>query len=220
MNNLTIITLNQPNITDFAAARNIELAKVKTPWVLFLDSDETLPPELEREIKTAIKSDQYHAYYLHRIDTFLGRELKHGETASAKFIRLARKDFGKWVRPVHEVWEGKGRVGELKSPLLHPGHPTVASFLNKINTYSTLEADYRFRQGFKSSLFKIWFYPLAKFKWNYLFKLGFLDGAPGLIMALMMSFHSYLTWTKLYLLQNESSSRAKPRDLISPFQSK
>ena len=220
MNNLTIIPLNQPNITDFAAARNIELAKVKTPWVLFLDSDETLPPELEREIKTAIKSDQYHAYYLHRIDTFLGRELKHGETASAKFIRLAHKDFGKWVRPVHEVWDGHGKIGTLINPIFHNPHSSISSFLDKINTYSTLDAQYRYEQGIKSSLWKIAFYPIVKFKWNYLFKLGFLDGTPGLIMALMMSFHSYLTWTKLYLLQNESSSRAKPRDLISPFQSK
>ena len=220
--NLTIITLNQPNITDFAAARNIELAKAKTDWVLFLDSDETLTPELESEISTIVHSPStiYSAYYIPRLDTFLGRQLRHGETGHVKFIRLARADFGKWVRPVHEVWVGKGRVGTLTNPILHNPHPTVASFLDKINTYSTLEADYRFRQGFKSSLFKIWFYPLAKFKWNYLFNLGFLDGTPGFIMALMMSFHSYLTWTKLFLLQNKPSSRAQSRDQISPLQSK
>lgn len=200
MENLTIITLNQPNITDFSAARNAELAKVKTPWVLFLDSDETLTPELESEIKTAITSDQYHAYYLHRLDTFFSRELKHGETASAKFLRLARRDFGKWVRPVHETWVGTGKIGILTNPIIHHAHPSISSFLAKINTYSTLDAQYRYEQGVKSDLFKIWFYPIAKFKWNYIFKLGFLDGVPGIIMAIMMSFHSYLTWTKLYLL--------------------
>jgi hypothetical protein len=200
MKNLTIITLSTPNLTDFAAARNAELAKAKTLWVLFLDSDETLTIELEKEIESAIQSNDFDAYYLPRLDTFLGRELTHGEPGHTRLIRLARKDFGQWERPVHEVWVGKGRVGELQNPLLHHSHDSISSFLDKINRYSDLEAQYRYSQGIKSSLFKIAVYPLAKFKWNYLIRLGFLDGVPGNIMAIMMSFHSYLTWTKLYLL--------------------
>lgn len=207
MKNLTIITLNSPNLTDFAAARNAELAKVKTSWVLFLDSDETMSPELEQEIHNSIFKPQnsLSAYYLYRQDTFLGTILRHGETGHAKFIRLARRDFGQWVRPVHEVWQGKGKIGTLTNPLIHNSHPNITSFLDKIDTYSTLEANYRFKQGVKSSLVKIAIYPVSKFKWNYLLKLGFLDGVPGLIMAMMMSFHSYLTWTKLFLLQQKKS---------------
>lgn len=212
---LTIITLNTPGITDFSAARNGELAKAKTParsasstadaggdWVLFLDVDETLSPELETEIASILNLGRsiYSAYSIPRLDTFLGRELRHGEPGHTRLVRLARKDFGHWVRPVHEVWQGHGRVGQLKNPLLHRSHPTISAFLDKINRYSTLEAEYRHSLGIRSSLFKIALYPIAKFKWNYLFKLGFLDGVPGTIMAIMMSFHSYLTWTKLYLL--------------------
>ena len=201
-NNLTIITLNTPDITDFAAARNAELAKAKTDWVLFLDADETLSPELETEIASILNQESsiYSAYSIPRLDTFLGRELRHGEPGHTRLVRLARKDFGHWVRPVHEVWQGHGRVGQLQNPLLHRSHPTITAFLDKINRYSSLAAEYRHSQGIKSSLFKIALYPIAKFKWNYLFKLGFLDGVPGTIMAIMMSFHSYLTWTKLYML--------------------
>ena len=200
MNELTIITLSGENITDFAEARNIELAKAKSDWVFFVDSDEKITPELKKEILEAIKSKEYDAYYLRRIDTVLGKELKYGETGSAKFIRLAKRNFGKWERPVHEVWVGNGKVGTLSNPLIHNSHTSIATFLEKINIYSTIEADYRFGHGVKSSLFKIAIYPLAKFKLNYIFRLGFLDGVPGAIMAIMMSFHSYLTWTKLYLL--------------------
>lgn len=202
-NNLSIITLNQEHITDFAAARNSELAKAKTEWVLFIDTDEKITEELKAEILTTINdpsSSVYSAYYIPRLDTFLGRVLRHGETGDAKFIRLSRRDFGTWQRPVHEVWMGSGRVGNLHSPILHRPHDSISSFLEKINSYSSIEAKYRFEQGIKSSLWKIVIYPLAKFKWNYFFKLGFLDGTPGAIMAIMMSFHSYLTWTKLYLL--------------------
>lgn len=200
MNNLTIITLNQPDIKNFTSVRNAELAKVKTDWVLFIDSDEKITPELKEEIIKAISTNDYDAYYLRRLDNFLGRQLRHGETGNAKFIRLGRKDFGCWVRPVHEKWEGSGRVGTLKNPILHDAHPTISSFLDKINKYSTLEAEYRFALGKKSSLWKILIYPFAKFKLNYFVRLGFRDGVPGAIMAAMMSFHSYLTWTKLYLL--------------------
>lgn len=202
LNNLTIITLNQPDITDFAEARNAELAKVKTDWVLFVDSDEKITPALKDEIIGICnqKPNPYGAYLIPRLDTFQGLTLHHGETGHAKFIRFARRDWGKWERPVHETWVGDGRVGELKNPLLHTPHTSLFSFLEKINRYSTLEAQYRYDQGVKSSLFKILVYPLAKFKLNYLFRLGFLDGVPGAIMAIMMSFHSYLTWTKLYLL--------------------
>jgi hypothetical protein len=200
MKNLTVITLDSLNITDFAQARNKELAKAKTSWVLFLDTDETITPQLQAEIESTVRGDQYDAYYLKRQDIFLGRELKHGETGNAKFIRLAKKSFGKWVRPVHETWVGEGKVGTLNNPLIHHSHKNIASFLDKINRYSTLDAQYRYESGVKSSLWKIAIYPIAKFKTNYLLKRGFVDGVPGLIMAMMMSFHSYLTWTKLYLL--------------------
>ena len=135
MQNLTIITLNTPGITDFAAEHNAELAKAKTEWVLFVDSDETMSPALEKEISEAIKSKKHDAYYLPRRDTFLGKPLVHGETGHAKFIRLARSNFGKWQRPVHEVWVGRGSVGELKNPLLHTPHTSITNFLEKINHY-------------------------------------------------------------------------------------
>jgi glycosyltransferase involved in cell wall biosynthesis len=200
MKNLTVITLDNPGITDFAEARNKELEKAKTPWVLFIDSDEVVSKELESEIEGAVRADQYNAYCIKRRDVFLGRELRHGETGKAQFIRLARKGYGKWVRPVHETWVGEGKVGVLQNPLIHHAHKNVSSFLDKIDRYSSLDAEYRYTSGIKSSVWKIAIYPIAKFKLNYLLRLGFLDGVPGLIMAMMMSFHSYLTWTKLYLL--------------------
>ena len=208
---LTIITLNTPEIHDYAKARNEALAKAKTEWVLFVDSDEVITQALENEINDTLRHsfNNYDAYYLSRQVTFFNRILKYGETGNAKFIRLAKKSFGRWVHPVHEVWVGRGRVGELKNPLLHNAHPTVSSFLRKVNRYSTLEAHYRKSQGRSSSLLKIATYPLAKFQLNYIFKLGFLDGVPGLIMAIMMSLHSYLTWTKLYLLQQQSTPDSK-----------
>lgn len=202
MKNLSIITLQQPAITDFAQARNQALSKAKTPWVLFLDQDEVLTPQLLKEIEQEINnpSNPYSAYLLKREDTFMSRTLRHGENGYLRHLRLAKKDYGRWLRPVHEVWVGQGRVGKLNHPLLHNPHLSISGFLAKIDHYSSLEAEYRYHLKKKSGLLKILFYPALKFKLNYFLRLGFLDGIPGLIMAIMMSFHSYLTWTKLYLL--------------------
>lgn len=205
MKNLTIITLKQPELTNFAVARNKALENVTTDWVLFIDSDEQLTPQLKDEIESAITSSNspFRAYRLPRADVFLGRTLRHGENSHNRFVRLARRDWGRWERPVHEVWRGEGRIGDLQSPLIH-SLGSVGDMITKINRYSSLESQFRHSEGRRSSLLHIALYPPAKFAQNYFFRLGFLDGVPGMIMAVLMSFHSFLTWSKLYLLQQKS----------------
>lgn len=204
--NITILTLNTPNIKDFSAERNKLLSDVTTDWALFVDSDEVVSPDLEKEIKAQITnpmSAYYSAYRIRRLDNFLGTRLKHGETGNVHFVRLAKRDWGSWQGTVHEKWIGKGLVGTLKNPLLHTPHPSLRSFVDKINIYSTLAAKERFDSGIRSSFIHITIYPVAKFISNYLLKLGFLDGVPGLIHAIMMSWHSYMTHTKNYLLWHQ-----------------
>lgn len=181
----------------FADKRNYALAKAKGDWVLFVDADERVTPELAEEIKAAVRKESLNGFYLKRKDFFMGGWLNHGETASVKFLRLAKRDYGQWVRPIHEVWEVKGETGELKNPLLHYSHPDLEEFTSKINTNTTLDTLYYFSRGEKFSLFKLLFFPKAKFLRNYFLKLGFLDGKRGLIMALVMSFNSFLIRAKL-----------------------
>ena len=133
-----------------------------------------------------------------------GRELKHGETANVKLLRLAKKDAGSWTRPVHEVWMVEGEIGQLTSPLLHYPHPNVAQFLEEINTYSSLNAQYLYSQKVRANWLDILAYPAAKFFRNYFYHMGFLDGTAGVIAAIMMSFHSFLTRAKLYQAWNRS----------------
>ena len=133
-----------------------------------------------------------------RKDFFLGRWLKYGETANVKLLRLVKKGSGEWKRRVHEVFETKGETTELKNPILHYPHPTISEFLESINFHSSLHSQVLFEEGKKTNLFEIIFYPLGKFCLNYFWRLGFLDGIQGLIMALMMSLHSFLARAKLY----------------------
>ncbi len=198
-----IIIVESGEIKNFSVIRNRALKAAKSDWVLFVDDDETVSPKLRKEVSKAIRSKNVNGYFLRRVDRFLGRVLLHGETGSIKLLRLARRSAGQFHRPVHEVWYIEGPTETLKNPLLHTPHKSISSFLSKINRYSTLEAEYRFKRGRRSSLFYISVYPLGKFLRSYILLRGFLDGTPGLIMAVMMSFHSFQTWTKLYLLQNQ-----------------
>jgi len=185
---------------DFAGQRNFGLSKAKGDWVLFVDSDERVSESLAREVREAVKQIDVSGFYLKRRDSMWGRALEHGETEHVRLMRLGKKGNGMWQRPVHEVWEVTGVVGTLSEPLDHFPHPDVAQFLYDINQYSSINARYLRVQGVKSSWWQILVYPTGKFIQNYYLRLGFLDGMPGMIMAVMMSFHSYLTRAKLWHL--------------------
>lgn len=190
---------------DFAAQRNFGLAKATQDWVLFIDSDEVVPQALAHEIREAIQSVDVKGFFVKRRDILWGTPLIHGETADVRLMRLAKKGSGKWARPVHEVWNVTGVVGTLEHPLDHMPHPSVAEFLSDINHYSTINAAHFYKTGTRTSVFQIIGYPAAKFMRNYIIKQGYKDGTPGIIVALMMSFHSFLTRSKLWHLQKQQA---------------
>jgi len=197
-NKLTIKIYKRHLNNDFAGQRNFALRQAQGKWILFIDADERVSPKLAAEIQYQVSNIRYQGFFLKRQDYFGGRWLKHGETSRVKLLRLAKKRAGKWQRKVHEVWKIKGKTGELNNPIIHYPHQTISEFLNHLNFHSSLHAEALLAEKGKTTLLKTIFYPIAKFIQNYFFRLGFLDGVPGLITALMMSFHSFLARAKLY----------------------
>jgi len=196
---------SHPLNNNFAEQRNFALRQAQGQWVLFVDADERISPDLKKEIMEAIKESDVNGFYLKRQDFFGGRALKYGETANVRLLRLGRKGKGEWQREVHEVWGIDGQVKELKNPILHYPHQTLSDFIDHVNFHSTLHAEALRKEGVKPSLWRIYFNPKAKFIKNYIFRLGFLDGTQGIIVALMMSFHSFLARAKLYFLYQKKS---------------
>lgn len=205
-NSIDFVSLEKPNVTDFAKERNELLKRSKADWVFFVDPDEVITPELKTEALEAIKKPGFNGFYVTRQDVIFGKKLVHGEFSTrgsfgtARILRLARKNRGLWERAVHETWKVKGNLGQLENPLLHYPHPTLRKFISNVDYFSTLHAKALREEGKVSNLLKIVVWPPGKFCYNYILRLGFLDGMEGFMVALMMSFHSFLSWSKLYFL--------------------
>ena len=180
---LSILTLNKPNITDFALERNNLLKNAKTDWVLFLDSDEKLSKPI-----TNI-SNKCDGYILKRKNYFLGKYV-----GDDFLVRLGKKKFTTWKRAVHEIWDIKNTC-KLDNHIIHNTADNLADYLNKINNYSTLHAKANLKENKKSSIFKIIFFPIGKFVVT-------LIKSRHIVFSIMQSLHSYLSWTKLYFLQS------------------
>lgn len=189
-------------ILDFASLRNKAIEKVRTPWLLFLDSDEILTKKDLNKLPALLNNEKLSAYRLKRVDFFHGKSLRFGETGNYSMIRLARTNNIKYQRTVHEIPIITGRVENSSLEIKHYPHQNLSEFFRTINAYAELEANYRFSEKFHYGKFKIvfelLFYPNAKFLINYFLKLGIVDGFAGLAYAVLMSFHSLLVRVYLY----------------------
>jgi glycosyltransferase involved in cell wall biosynthesis len=190
---------------DFSKARNDAIDKAKNEWILFIDADEIVSKALATEI---LNKDLSEADYWHipRIDIFLNKEIKHGELYKAYqkgIIRMVHQGSGTWKGKIHEEYIGTNgsKTGSFKNRIIHYAHDSVASFLIKINSYSTIRAKELFEQGKRSNVFQLVIFPFGKFVYTFFVKQGFKDGAEGFIYSFIMAFHSFLVRGKLILMQ-------------------
>jgi glycosyltransferase involved in cell wall biosynthesis len=183
----------------FGVQKNSAIAKCTSDWVLSLDADEEVSPELAEGIRALLKSQpEYPAYFLTRKNFFLGRWVRHGGYYPDPKLRLFRRDGALFEeRAVHETVRPTGPAGKLRGDLLHHAYPTLDSYIEHMNRYSALGAAQAIARGRNSCsllafLWNVWVVPIATFKYNYFLRLGFLDGREGLLLHL---YHSaYVSW--------------------------
>lgn len=188
---------------DYASQKNFALREAKYNWVMFIDADERVTKELEKEILTEIKSKKYSKYQFKRMDLFLGKWLKYGDVGAYRDIRLIKKGSGRWLRRVHEYFETEGEVGNIENPIHHYSHPTIGKLVKSVNRWSGWHAKANREEKKHSNIIKIVFWPKLKIFDNYILKFGFLDGVHGFVFSIFMSFHSFLAWSSLWLSQKK-----------------
>ncbi len=199
-------TFHQDLDPSFASRRNAGMKCAKHSWVLYIDADERISPALRQEILTTISQNtSVSAYAIERIDIFWGKQVRYGEVLKARthgIIRLVQRNSGTWVGHVHEVFVPKGSTGKLQNHLTHYSHSGIADFLASVNSFSTLRAEEMYNSGTRLWGLQILTVPFVKFVYTFFILGGFLDGARGFVYSFMMSFHSFLSRSKVYLLQN------------------
>jgi len=202
--NLKVIVKQRKLNNDFSSQRSYGINQSKNNWILWLDADEIPSRDLIKFLNN-FTPNGIRAYSFIRQNIFWKKLLKHGESQQP-LIRLFNKTYGKFIGNVHESWISKPPHQKTKLTFTHQPNQDITSFLQKINFYTSIRAQELYKQKVKPSLFQIIIYPIAKFFSNYIIKLGFLDGIQGIIISLLMSFHSFLVRAKLWHLSQTSSS--------------
>ncbi len=192
---------------DFCTQKNFAMSLAQNEWILHLDADEILSPELKEEIRyTVVNKDivNYDGFYLTRANFFLGKRMKYSGIASEKRIRLAKKTLSKYVGgAVHERLEVKGKIGNLQNVFYHNSFPDLNNYFKKFDQYTTLDAQKRYDENKKFHFVDIIFRPSIGFIKSYILKLGFLDGMEGFIWAVLGSYYIFVKYIKFYLLKRQ-----------------
>lgn len=187
----------------FARQKAHALSLASHEWVLSVDADERVTPELAEEVRAAVARGEHDGYRLRRDNYFLGRLMTGGGWQSDQQLRLFRRAKARVTdRPVHESFEVAGGVGRLSSALRHFTYPSVAEAFRKVNEYTSLEAEeYAGRR--RSSAGAILLHPLSTFLRCYLSRGGWRDGAHGLVLAALNATSTLLLYLKLWELQRK-----------------
>ncbi|MBI5407894.1 MAG: glycosyltransferase family 2 protein [Nitrospirae bacterium] len=183
----------------FARQKQTAVDYAKGQWVLVLDADERVTPELKSEIVQAISNTDSSGFYIPRENYFIGKWIKHGGWWPDHTLRLFRKDKGRFeIREVHEKVVVDGKTSHLKNPLKHFTYRSMSDFIARAENYSTLAARELKKKGRCAGVFSLTVKPLATFLKMYFLRLGFLDGTRGLILAVLYGYYTFLKYAKTW----------------------
>jgi glycosyltransferase involved in cell wall biosynthesis len=188
----------------FGIQKNRALALARCDWVLSIDADETLSPELQTEIASVLVNPQFDVYSVPRLSSYCGQDMRHSGWYPDRISRLFKRDAARFSDDlVHEKIITSRPVGQLHSHLLHESFTSFEAVLDKVNRYSTAGAQTLFMRGKRASLGKAVSHGLWAFFRTYVLRLGFLDGRMGLVLAISNAEGTYYRYLKLWLMSRE-----------------
>lgn len=188
----------------FGPQKNRALDKASSAWVLSIDADERITEELKSEILCTISSSALSCYRIPRLSSYCGKFLKHGGWWPDYVVRLFKKDSGRFSDSlVHEKVICKHKPGTLQNHIVHHTYRDVSEVIQMIDRYSSASALEILNKGRKVSFTDALTHAAWSFLRTYLFKLGFLDGKEGLMLATSNSQLSYYKYLKAYFLQKQ-----------------
>lgn len=194
------VTVMQREYFGSAAQKNWSLDRVEHDWVLILDADERVTPELALEIQGILAlPPRANGYYIRRKSVVLGKAIKHSGWSTDKVIRLFDRAHGRYPnRRVHADVDIDGDVPTLKSSLLHYTYRTLDQYFQKLMNYADWGAAQAFREGRRAGFVAIGGRTLWRFVRTYFLQLGILDGLHGLIICSLQATGVFLKYARLW----------------------
>lgn len=193
------ITDNWPG---FGMQKNRAVSLANNDWILSIDADERVTPELAKEIRDVLGAEpRYQAYKIPRLSWYCGRFIKHSGWHPDYVLRLFNRQSARFSEDlVHERVLYDGEIHRLDNSLLHYSFQNFSQVLSKIDRYSSASAEQLYLRGKKSSLVKALGHGLWAFIQTYFFRAGFLDGSHGFALAVSNAEGTYYRYLKLWLL--------------------
>ena len=183
---------------NFAAQKNEAIRQTRGEWILLIDADERITPELAREIQSILAAaDAKNSYELRRLNFFLGRPLRYGAALNDWQLRLIRRGEGLFEGLVHERVRVQSGCGRLKSWMHHHSTQTMEEYFKRFSLYTRLEGEVLGRRG-KPRGIEMAVRPLIQFIYFYFFRLGFLDGFTGFQYQILSSFYTFVKYLKAF----------------------
>ncbi len=188
----------------YSAAKNYGNSQAAYPWILSLDADEALSPELVFSIRQHVKEGipECRVFMFNRLTNYCDRWIYHSGWYPDRKIRIWHRDFARWEGSIHEkvVFTEKPEMVYLKGDLYHYSYYSVKEHKKQIDLFTTLSAEDLFSKEKRAGYTRILFSPVAKFLRDYLFRLGFLDGWEGWKICSLSARAVYLKYVKLQRL--------------------
>ncbi len=190
----------------YAPQKNYSMEKAGNEWVLSLDADERVSPELLEEIK-ALDFTRADGFYIPRRNYFLGKIIRSCGWSPDYQLRLFRKSrTSLTTRQVHEGFTVDGKRDYLRCELIHYTHQTISGTLAKVNEYSTLEAAEKSAKTRMTGL-KLFFKPIWAFFQHFVIRRGFTDGVYGLMVSVIHAITKTQVYMKIWEMQNARTKR-------------
>jgi len=188
----------------YSEQKNHAASLARHDWILSLDADERVTPELADEIRAVLASEPAaRGYRVPRATWHLGRWIRSTDWYPDYQLRLYDRRHGRWpARRVHESVQLDGEPGTLRHDLQHFAYRDLSHHLATIDRYTTLAAEQLRDEGRRTSVLAMACHPPAAFVRNYVLRLGFRDGAAGLIVSALNSYYVFLKLAKLWALQH------------------
>lgn len=189
--------------------KNVAIAQCRHDWVLSLDADEALTPELAQSIKKVLSSPEYDGYEMNRLTNYCGSWIRHGGWYPDRKLRLFRRGRGAWtgINPHdrYELNDRSARAGRLDGDLLHYSYRTLSDHLRQIDYFTGITAAEMHRAGKRAPLWRLLLAPPFRFLRDYLLKGGWMDGVHGFVIAALSSSAVLVKYVKLRHLYRESA---------------